>query len=269
MCGIAGAFGGKGLSRDRVNRSLSLMRRRGPDGQGHWSGRLRGNPLDLLHTRLSIQDLDSRSDQPFVRDGDILVYNGEIYNFPELRTELEGLGHHFTTTGDTEVILAAYRQWGPDCTTRFEGMWAFALYDSRADRLMLSRDRFGEKPLYIWYDGDVLYFGSEVRFLAGMAGCKPKINLEQLSRYLVNGYKALYPSGQTYFKDIREFPAGANALLSRPDVPDAKPFWSLSYNPLAMSQGEALEGVRERLEQAVRLRFAGRCAGGTAAEWGH
>ncbi|RED52440.1 asparagine synthase (glutamine-hydrolyzing) [Aestuariispira insulae] len=255
MCGIAGAFGPQALSPERISRTLSLMARRGPDGRGTWCGRIGDSHLDLLHTRLSIQDLDSRSDQPFIRDDLVLVFNGEIYNFPELRKELEGLGHQFVTSGDTEVILAAYQQWGADCTDRFEGMWAFALYDGARGLLFLSRDRFGEKPLYTWFDGGRLYFGSEVRFLAGMAGRKPDVNYEQLRRYLVNGYKALYPAGQTFFRDVSEFPAGASAMITIPEKPKARAYWQLDYAPVEMSATEALEGAAERVEAAVGLRL--------------
>ena len=255
MCGIAGAFGAGGLTGNRVSSTLDLMARRGPDGQGHWQGYCRGQNLDLLHTRLSIQDLDPRSNQPFQRGKLTLIFNGEIYNFPELRSELESLGHVFETTGDTEVILAAYRRWGSDCMARFEGMWAIALYDGERDQLILSRDRFGEKPFYIWMHQGALYFGSEVRFLAGMVGVKPEVNMEQLRRYLVNGYKALYPSGQTFFHSVNEFPPGQTAVLTSPQVLQPEPYWELAFKPKEMSLGQALEGARERVERAVELRL--------------
>lgn len=257
MCGIAGVISPHPISQDRLSRSLALMHRRGPDGQGRWQGEIAsGYSLSLLHTRLSIIDLDQRANQPFERDGCILVYNGEIYNFPELKEELTGLGQTFRTTGDTEVIIAAYRQWGRDCVKRFEGMWAFALFDQREQTLFLSRDRFGEKPLYLWQKNGALYFGSEVRFLAGLAGEKPAVNYEHLRRFLVNGYKALYPSSQNYFHDIVEFPAGHNAVITQPSIPRTEPFWRLNYCPYKkMSRQDALDGVRERVERAVELRL--------------
>lgn len=258
MCGIAGAFGPEPLSEGRQQRTLELMRRRGPDGQGRFQTAVdQGRSyLTLLHTRLSIVDLDHRADQPFHRDDCVLVFNGEIYNFPELKAELEADGDVFQTTGDTEVIIAAYRRWGRDCVKRFEGMWAFALFDQRDQTLFLSRDRFGEKPLYLWFSGGTLFFGSEVRFLAGMAGQKPTINFEHLRRYLVNGYKALYPSGQNYFRDVIEFPAGHNAVLSAPALPQSYAFWSLTYRPdNGMTRQDALDGARQRVERAVALRL--------------
>lgn len=257
MCGIAGAISPTPLARERLSRTIDLMRRRGPDGHGYWQGEVTtGCSLSLLHTRLSIVDLDRRADQPFERDGCILTYNGEIYNFPELKKELEGLGQVFRTTGDTEVIVAAYRQWGRDCVKRFEGMWAFALFDQRDQTLFLSRDRFGEKPLYLWQRDGSLYFGSEIRFMAGLAAAKPTVNFEHLRRFLVNGYKALYPSGDNYFQDIVEFPAGHNAVLVRPQIPQFEPFWRLAYRPRTeMTRAEALEGAKERIERAVELRL--------------
>lgn len=255
MCGIAGAFGPSLLSPDRIARTLSLMKRRGPDGVGHYTHQGKAHAVSLLHTRLSIVDLNTRSDQPFISDDIILVFNGEIYNFPELKAELESKGHRFKTTGDTEVIVAAYRQWGRDCVKRFEGMWAFALYDLNEQSLFLSRDRFGEKPLYYWFSGDTLYFGSEVKFLAGMCGAKPNINQKQLQRYLVNGYKSLYFKPDTFFDGVFELPAGCNAHLHKPETPSASKYWTLAYNPQPMSLSDVLEGAKERVFKAIEYRL--------------
>ncbi len=256
MCGIAGAFGPTPSNANRISRCQQLMTLRGPDGFGLWQGKTdAGEYLTLLHSRLAIVDLDERASQPFIRDGLSLVFNGEIYNFPELKIELSNLGHVFSTTSDTEVILAAYQTWGLDCVRHFEGMWAFALFDTYKNQLFLSRDRFGEKPLYYWWLNETLYFGSEVRFLMGLAGQKDHVNEKHLQRFLVNGYKSLFPSDQDFFDGIKAFPAGHNASLSLPEIPKVKPYWALSYSPQKMTAEEAQEEAFIKIRRAVELRL--------------
>ena len=144
MCGIAGAFGSRPVGEDKVRACLRLMGQRGPDARGVHCEQVGANRVVLLHSRLAIIDLSQEADQPFDADDCTLVYNGEIYNYRELRADLEGLGHRFRTESDTEVIIKAYRAWETACVDRFEGMWAFALLDRKAGHLVLSRDRFGE-----------------------------------------------------------------------------------------------------------------------------
>ena len=175
MCGIAGSFGPDVPDSDRIRRTLALMRHRGPDAEGTWTGMVGRNNVTLLHSRLSIIDLDPRANQPFVDGGNVLVYNGELYNYLELRTDLEARGHVFRTRSDTEVLHRAWCEWGLACTERFEGMWAFALIDLGAGRLVLSRDRFGEKPLYYLHRGKTIYFGSEIKLLAALSGAAPTV----------------------------------------------------------------------------------------------
>jgi len=255
MCGIAGSIGPKAPSRARIDRALSLMRNRGPDQQAFHEAELGGNRVTLLFSRLAILDLDPRSHQPFGKDGLVLVFNGEIYNYLEVKAELEALGHRFRTTSDTEVLLEAWRRWGEDAFDRLEGMWAFALLDPRRGRLILSRDRFGEKPLYLWTHEGTLYFASEVKALAALAGAKPDPDVEQVRRYLVHGYKALYKRPHTWFRGVAELPAASWAELAGPGPVEPRRYWSLAYAPRAMSEGEALEGARARLEEAVRIRL--------------
>lgn len=255
MCGIAGMLGPRLPSPERIEKTLRLMGKRGPDARGVHLDTLNGNQLCLLHTRLSIIDLDPRSNQPFARDSCVLAFNGEIYNFIEVREELLRLGHQFTTTSDTEVIIEAYRRWGPDCVDRFEGMWAWALLDKNNDRLYLSRDRFGEKPLFYWQNDGALFFGSEIKFLIGLSGAKPDINLPQLRRYLVNGYKSLYKKPRTFFKDVAELPHASQAMITTPDAVKPQSYWRLDYRPCAMTAEQVREGVRENLFRAVKLRL--------------
>jgi asparagine synthase (glutamine-hydrolysing) len=150
MCGIAGYIGPKLLSHENLQAAASALRHRGPDGKGIYTHRVKDQFVSLVHTRLAIIDLDARSNQPFRMNSKILVYNGEIYNYLELRRELENLGHVFHTSGDTEVLACSLNQWGKAALDRLEGMWAFAWYDEASGKLLLCRDRFGEKPMYLW-----------------------------------------------------------------------------------------------------------------------
>lgn len=259
MCGIAGSLGGARPERSAVERTLAAMHNRGPDARGVHHGGSGGHNLCLLHTRLSIIDLDPRADQPFKSDECVLVFNGEIYNFLELRADLERRGHSFQTSSDTEVVVKAYREFGEACVEHFEGMWALALHDERHDALFLSRDRFGEKPLYYALWDGVLYFGSEVKFIAAMSGRAPVVNDTHIRRYLVNGYKSLYKNtgrgSETFFRDVAELPPGTSATLRQPTKPLPRRYWRLAYNPTPMTGNEALEGVRERLYRAMELRL--------------
>jgi len=255
MCGIAGAVTPGPVSPDRLADTLAVMQARGPDGSGRFAGAVGSAQLCFLHTRLSIVDLDPRSDQPFRKDGLVLIYNGEIYNYPELRRTLTDLGARFTTTGDTEVVLEAYRQWGVGAFRRFEGMWALALYDEAEGMLILSRDRFGEKPLYTWRTPDGFFFASEVKALRALTGRKPTPNLQQLRRYLVNGYKSLYFRRQTFYDEIEECPPGYFIRIAGDGVSEPRRYWELRHAPVAMSLDDAVEGAREHVVRAVDYRL--------------
>lgn len=255
MCGIAGAFGPAPLSRDRISSALASMRHRGPDAEGAQSHALGENHIDFLHARLAIIDLDPRANQPFERDGISLSYNGEIYNYIEVRNELLMLGHSFTTESDTEVLIEAYKAWGPAFLDKLDGMWAFALLDRHTGGLMLSRDRFGEKPLYTWMLDGTLFFASEIKTLAALAGRHPEVNHQQIRRFLVNGYKSLGKSGETYFRDIDAFPAGACAILNAPVRPVPAPYWTLPTEIRETSFDDAVRQTRTLLTSAVETRM--------------
>jgi asparagine synthase (glutamine-hydrolysing) len=257
MCGIAGSFGPRHAAPDRARRTLALMRRRGPDGAGQADLSLAGGAATLLHSRLAIVDLDPRADQPFELDGRVIAFNGEIYNHAEVRRDLEGLGWRFRTSSDTEVLLGAWCQWGTAMFDRLEGMWAFALVDGRDGTLVLARDRFGEKPLHVWWHEGTLHFGSEVKFLATLADAKPAVDEAQFQRFLVQGYRALNKRGAGWYRDAVEFPAGHYAVLRHPGLPAPAPYWTLRFAPQPMTAADALDGVRAHLDQAVRLSVRG------------
>jgi asparagine synthase (glutamine-hydrolysing) len=258
MCGIAGYTGNRELDPGRIERTLELMRHRGPDKLAHrgWRGP-QGRRVELLHARLSIIDLDHRSDQPLQVGSNWTVYNGELYNYLELQRSLAADGVEFRTRSDTEVMLALIGQRGWEALDDCEGMWAFALYDEATGVLSLSRDRFGEKPLYLYRDGEDLFFGSEVKFIASLLGRRLDVNHRQLDRYLVNGYKALYKGPETFFEGVTELTPGSNLHIDADGSERHEVYWP--RRPLAQDEGmtrdEAVAGARERLIRSVELRL--------------
>ena len=228
MCGIAGYWGTNPPSDRAIDQTLELMKRRGPDHQACESisaGTMQGR---LLHSRLSIIDLDPRSNQPFTIGGTTVVYNGEIYNYVELRRELEKKGVEFQTQSDTEVLLQCYRIHGPDCVRFFEGMWAFAIWDAETRSLFLSRDRFAEKPLYYIETADGFYFGSEIKFLKALVERSLKVNQRHLLRQLVHGYKALYKTRETYFEEVQELRFAESILIGPDGASKRDRYWNRS-----------------------------------------
>jgi asparagine synthase (glutamine-hydrolysing) len=233
------------------------MRRRGPDAQGtyvHGEGTER--QVLLLHTRLSIIDLDARADQPFLKHKKALIFNGEIYNYLEIRATLERQGRMFRTRSDTEVLLEALDAWGVEGLDRLEGMWAFACYDERDGALLLGRDRFGEKPLYLHAAEHGLFFGSESKLLFALNGERPRPDIKQLHRYLINGYKSLYKQAATFFEAVSEVPAACVLQRQADGTQNLHRYWSPTITPEAdMTYAEAVASARSALIRSMELRL--------------
>jgi asparagine synthase (glutamine-hydrolysing) len=255
VCGIAGHAGREPADEQRIEATLALMDCRGPDGRAFATGMIDESHVSLLHSRLSIIDLDARANQPFSVGDVTVVFNGEIYNYVELRARLEREGHAFRTTSDTEVLVRAYLVWGRGCVEFLEGMWAFALLDRRSGELVLSRDRFGEKPLYWMRTGDGIVFGSEVKLLRALSGERLNVNEAQLARYLVNGYKSLYKARDTFFEGVAEVPSGCNLVVGPELEPREERYWTPRSVPADMTMAEAVEGFRTRLLDSMRIRL--------------
>jgi asparagine synthase (glutamine-hydrolysing) len=255
MCGIAGTFGQTLPPPERLSAASAALAHRGPDGEGVYIHRAGGNATALVHRRLAIIDLNMRSDQPFRLEHGLLCYNGELYNYVELKCELEALGYSFRTSGDTEVLARALLHWGPAALERCEGMWAFAWYDEKAGTLLLSRDRFGEKPLYLRRQSGVLYFASEIKGLAALAGAWPTVNRDHVLRYMVNGYKALNKVSETFYEGVTELPAGSYLLLKLGGEAPVRYWTPRPQVQPDMSYAEATARTREALIEAVRLRL--------------
>ncbi|MBI5102970.1 MAG: asparagine synthase (glutamine-hydrolyzing) [Nitrospirae bacterium] len=205
MCGIAGIFNlnGEPLSPGLLRKMTDAISHRGPDGEGFYIDSFIG----LGHRRLAILDLSSAGHQPMITaDKQFAVsYNGEIYNYRELRTELEGLGYGFKSKTDTEVVLYSYVQWGPECVSRFNGMFAFAIWDKTRQELFLARDRYGIKPLYYSFWGDTFTFASEQKAILTHPAFKRDVDLEALLEYFT--FQNIF-TDKTLLKGIKLFPAG-------------------------------------------------------------
>jgi asparagine synthase (glutamine-hydrolysing) len=256
MCGIAGYFGRKPPTSRAIDLALDLMKKRGPDHQACESFSVGDFHVLLLHSRLSIIDLDPRSNQPFTIGSATIVYNGEIYNYIELREQLIERGIELRTQSDTEVLLHFYRLYGEDCVQHFEGMWAFAIFDSTEGSLFLSRDRFAEKPLY-YIDGDGgFYFGSEIKFLKGLTGRSLNVNRRHIQRHLAHGYKALYKTDETYFEEVSELKYAQSLKLTPAKIGSPWRYWSpVCEVDESMSLEDAIEGTRQFLLESVRIRL--------------
>ncbi|PCJ99943.1 MAG: asparagine synthase (glutamine-hydrolyzing) [Zetaproteobacteria bacterium] len=259
MCGIAGYIGRTPLAEAVIAQTLPLMKRRGPDAQQSRSFQMpeHNHFLSLLHSRLSIIDLNERATQPFVYDHYILSFNGEIYNYIEVRKILEKEGLQFKTTSDTEVLAAALAFWGEDALDKLEGMWAFAWYDTRSGDLLLSRDRFGEKPLYYYRDDKgALFFGSEVKFIKSLKGSGFALNENHLKRYLVNGYKSLYKQPENFFKDIQEVKSGHCLKINMQLEVSEHNYWPIEYSiDESITFDQAVKETRDLLIRSVELRL--------------
>ena len=262
MCGLAGHVGPHPPDEAAVRRTLERLRHRGPDTEGVYRAELSPRTtVTLLHTRLAIQDLTESSAQPFHTRSGVLAFNGEIYNFRELRKSLGSAGYRFQTSGDTEVLATLLEAGGIDGLNEVEGMYALAWLDTRANSFWLARDPFGEKPLYVVRHHDDMWFASEIPALKALSEIPIEPNESQIRRFLVNGYKSLNKSQDTFFTNVQSVRPGV-ALCIRSDGSFGeheaawRP-WRGSEAPVNddMTFAEAVEGARVRLFRSIELRL--------------
>jgi asparagine synthase (glutamine-hydrolysing) len=251
MCGICGIFDRSGAPVDEhvLGRMIAVQRHRGPDGEGRFIDR----EVGLGHLRLSIIDVGGGAQPIDNEDGQLqVVFNGEIYNFVELRDELEGYGHRFKTRSDTEVIVHAYEQWGRDCVRRFNGMFAFALWDARRREVFIARDHLGIKPLYYVTLGDRVLFASEIKALLQHPDCPRDVDTESLAELFTFRY---VPSPKTLFRGISKLPPGHSMLVSRRGT-EVTRFWDWTPRDHSRrSEASLIEEYQDLLEDAIRLQL--------------
>jgi asparagine synthase (glutamine-hydrolysing) len=256
MCGIAGLFHPdvpKPVDPARIAAMTDVLAHRGPDGSGIWTA----PGIGLGHRRLSIIDLSEAAAQPMLAEGGRLAisYNGEIYNFREVRAELEAKGHAFRSESDTEVILAAWLQWGPDCLSKLNGMFALALYDAADDSLFLARDRLGVKPLfYAELPDGALIFASELKGLLAHPLLRRAPSPQGIEDFLAYGY---VPEDASIVEGVKKLPAGHYLHVRRGRaVPRPVQWWDVDFsNPVSRPVKALTEELDERLRAAVRSRM--------------
>jgi asparagine synthase (glutamine-hydrolysing) len=254
MCGICGVVerGERAPARGVLETMTRALAHRGPDAEG-----LRHLPgAGLGQRRLAIIDLSPSGAQPMTNEDETLwvVLNGEIYNFRELRAELEARGHPFKSQSDTEAILHLYEEMGERCVERLDGMFAFALWDTRRRRLLLARDRAGKKPLFYARAGEAFVFASEVKALLRHPGLEASPHVEAFPHYFVFGYP---PPGTTFYRGVRELPPAHRLVLDADGEPRVTRYWDVSFAPVAPAppEAEAVARVRELVTDAVRKRL--------------
>jgi asparagine synthase (glutamine-hydrolysing) len=254
MCGLVGIFnsrGGPPVDEGLLRRMNDALAHRGPDGDGVFTA----PGIGLGHRRLAIIDL-AGGDQPLFNEDNsvVVVFNGEIYNFQSLMTELEACGHKFRTRCDTEVIVHGWEEWGPDCVTRFRGMFAFALWDTNTETLFLARDRMGKKPLYYGAlaDGTVV-FGSELKALTVCPNLPREIDIHAVEDYFGYGY---IPEPRSIYKAVAKLPAAHRIVWRRGEAMRLDAYWDLEMaedGPAHLP--DAIDELRDHLREAVDLRL--------------
>lgn len=251
MCGIFGIFDrtGKPIDRGLLERMTSTLRHRGPDGRGYFLD----EAIGLGHRRLSIIDVEGGSQPIGNEDGSLqVVFNGEIYNFLELRKELEEAGHVFKTRSDTEVIVHGYEQWGASCLSRFNGMFVFAIWDNHKKELFLARDHLGIKPLYYTVIGDRLAFASEIKALLQLPDCLREVDMDSLADLFTFRY---VPSPKTLFRGIFKLPPGHMIVAAKNGI-EVSRYWNwVPSIRESWCEAELIEEYRTLLEDAVRLQL--------------
>lgn len=260
MCGIAGFLRAEGVAAPAdkaiLGEMASLIRHRGPDDEDVWVGA----GVGFAHRRLAVIDPTPHGRQPMSRgDGRwTLTFNGEIYNYRELRRELEALGERFSTSTDTEVLLAALIRWGAGALVRLNGMFALAFWDAASRRLLLARDRMGEKPLYFAQVRGGLVFGSEIKAILAWPGLERRANLQAIHHYLSLQY---VPAPFTAFEGVHKLPAASYVEVSPGEEPVPVRYWALPAPPLVLDPASPQDAAalaheaRERLEAAVQRRL--------------
>ncbi|MFI5248056.1 MAG: asparagine synthase (glutamine-hydrolyzing), partial [Nitrospirales bacterium] len=252
MCGFAGMVGFDGLTADRhtVGRMTASLFHRGPDDDGFYAS----GSVGLGFRRLAILDLTPAAHQPMMSDEGklVLVFNGEIYNYVELRRELQSLGHSFRSTGDTEVLLHAYQQWGQDCLQKLNGMWAFLIYDRQRSCVFGSRDRFGVKPFFYYRTDRYALFASEIKAIRASGLYQGGMNWKIVSKFLLQG--EINDDEERFYTDIHQLPPGTAFELDMEGHWKQWRFWSLSTIP-SIACEDPVQSFGELFEDSVRLRM--------------
>ncbi|HLO37937.1 MAG TPA: asparagine synthase (glutamine-hydrolyzing) [Lacibacter sp.] len=271
MCGIAGiiSMNPNNVSTERLKQMTDAIAHRGPDGEGFWLNE--NKTVGFGHRRLAIIDLSEAGKQPMhFLNRYTITYNGELYNYIEIREELKQKGYQFNTQTDTEVILAAYDFWKEECLQQFDGMFAFAIWDKQEQTLFTARDRFGEKPFYYFFDGEQFVFASEMKALWA-AGIEKKIKHSMLLNYIGLGWvKNPADLSQTFYENISSLPQSHYLKLDmRTGRNEIGQYWDLDKESQTMlSEAEAIEQFQQLFDTSVKRRLRSDVEVGTSLSGG-
>jgi len=269
MCAIAGLVGNRPVNQQTVKAMTDLLAHRGPDDEGLWQSQ--DEKVVLGHRRLSILDISSAGHQPMISGSQVITFNGEIYNYVELAERLSGEGVRFKSRSDTEVLLAAYRQWGEDCVTEFNGMFAFAIFDEAQQTLFCARDRYGEKPFLFCAGNDYFAFASEYKALLCLDGIGSDYEMDRLLRFLYHPTRGLDEDLQTVFSEIYQLPPAHRLTLNMRDLSwQLDRYWDVTPQPdfEGMTEKDAQAHFKELLVDTIRLRMRSDVAQGSCLSGG-
>lgn len=269
MCGFVAIIGAAGtrVEDEELRCATNLLTHRGPDDVGFYTD----GSVGLGFRRLSILDLSQAGHQPFVDEygNYVIVFNGEIFNYVELREELRVLGHSFKSSGDTEVLLASYKQWGAECLSRLNGMWAFVIYDKRNQSFFGSRDRFGIKPLFYSVQKNRVVFASEIKALHALCPDTAAFNWSLATQYLVDARLSVPDAaGETMYEGVLEIPARHAFTVAAAGSVSKKPYWTVP-NRSEVSQASPVDEFAEIFADSVRLRMRSDVPLGVCLSGGH
>ena len=254
MCGIFGALSSKILSNNEISNLKNLMDARGPDSKGVYKYNFQDRKLCFIFSRLSIISLGKDSNQPFEKFGKIIMFNGEIYNYLEIRKDLE-TKYSFKTNSDTEVLITAYHEYGNEFLKKVEGMFSIVILDKINNYIFFCRDRFGEKPLYYFKNKKELIFGSEIKYIKSQLK-NLSINEKKISNLLIKGFRSIMNDDETFFNEIKSFPKGEFWIYKDGIFKSRNKYWKLNYKPnYILTTNTASEITEAKLIESIKLRL--------------
>ncbi len=254
MCGILAYITDKEINHIKISKIRDLMTCRGPDNQTYKKKSFGKKKLHLFHSRLSIQDLNERSNQPYVFNNYILIFNGEIYNFKQLKTKLN---KKFKTSSDTEIILHYYNIYKEKCFELFEGMWSIIIYDIKKEKIVVSRDRFGEKPLLFFKKNNEIILSSQISYIREILDTNQKLNSKKINSFLHFGYKSLFKNEETFFNNINHVEKSSILTIEKNLKISKKKYWKLKTNKEIekLSLKDHISNTKKLLINAIDLRL--------------
>jgi asparagine synthase (glutamine-hydrolysing) len=259
MCGIAGYIGNKSLKKNNISNLLKLMKNRGPNSQKYLRKKISSKFFfNFFFSRLSIIDMNKRSNQPFKYKNLTLIFNGEIYNYKELKIILKKKNYIFYTNSDTEVLIKSIHCWGNKAFTKLEGMWSLVYYDESKNKTFFCRDRFGEKPFHYLIKNNEIYFGSEIRFIKEIINFKLSINYELIRKFISFGYKILFHSNETFFNEIKRLePATYIEINHKNNKIIQKKYWDISKVKVKKltNDNEIINKVKKSIINSLKMRL--------------